>query len=269
MALLRFKYDQFSQNGEDGILARIFDLIGSESKTCCEFGAWDGVHFSNTRRLLLAGWSGLLVESDLQRFRQLENAYAGNENVKCSLQMIQSADDLELALSQNGFPAPLDLLVVDIDGLDYYIFKKLRVHPRVICIEVNAGHSPESRALLEHDVAARSIGQPLSAFCDAGRELGYRMICFNANAFFLRNDITHPLLPEIDPIEAYAEYLEALDKKGRRWMYLVNRGLVPPFFKFANEYLSADRLGLGTVERAAAIARGFLTLPRGLLSLRS
>jgi hypothetical protein len=100
----------------------------------------------------------------------------------------------------------------------------------------------------------------------ASKRLEYRLICFNANAFFLRNDITNPALVEVDPIEAYGEFLARLDKKGRRWMYLVNKGLVPPYFRFRNEYLSADRLGFGILERSAALARSLLSLPRGLLS---
>ena len=265
MGLLSFKMDQFSQNGEDGIIERIFHLIGTDARTCCEFGAWDGVHLSNTRRLFLTGWSGLLIEADPRRFKKLRNNYSANEKVKYLCKSIDGADDLEEALSQNGFMAPLDILVIDIDGLDYYILEGLKIRPRVICVEVNAGHSPESEAMLPRDLAANGIGQPLAAFHRLCKHLGYTLICFNANAFLLRADIKHPLLPELDPISAYAEYVSSLDKSGRRWMYLANRGLVPPFFQFRNDYLSASRLGLGAVDRSAAIARSMLLRTRGLL----
>ena len=43
--LLDYKSDLYSQNGEDGIIAAIFDMIGTTTKTCCEFGAWDEVSF--------------------------------------------------------------------------------------------------------------------------------------------------------------------------------------------------------------------------------
>ena len=36
MGLLDFKENVFSQNGEDGILRRIFDLIGTEQRSCCD-----------------------------------------------------------------------------------------------------------------------------------------------------------------------------------------------------------------------------------------
>jgi len=58
--LLEYKKNIFSQNGEDGIIEKIFDLIGTRNKVCCEFGAWDGIHFCNIRNLIInKGWHGV------------------------------------------------------------------------------------------------------------------------------------------------------------------------------------------------------------------
>jgi hypothetical protein len=256
MSLLAFSYNQFSQNGEDGILERIFSLIGIESKTCCEFGAWDGIHFSNTRRLLLSGWSGLLIEEDSARFKQLQANYQNCHYVRTLCRNVSERDDLGAILESVGLRCDLDLLVVDIDGLDYYVLEKLTCRPRVICIEVNAGHSPEAEALLPRDIAARNVGQPLCAFCRVASSLGYRLVAYNANAFFLREDVYDPELPIRTPSEAYQEYLAYLLPAERRWMYLVNRGLVPPFFRYRNPYLSAKHLRLGPVVASATLSMG-------------
>jgi hypothetical protein len=48
--LLDFNRNLFSQNGEDGVIERILNIVGQGGRTCCEFGASDGVHLSNTRR---------------------------------------------------------------------------------------------------------------------------------------------------------------------------------------------------------------------------
>ena len=40
-----------SENGEDGIVQKIFSDIGLGGKFYVEFGAWDGVHLSNTCNL--------------------------------------------------------------------------------------------------------------------------------------------------------------------------------------------------------------------------
>ena len=57
----------FSQFGEDGIIARIFEIIGLQSKACIEFGAWDGFHMSNTANLWTKGWKGVLIEGHAGR----------------------------------------------------------------------------------------------------------------------------------------------------------------------------------------------------------
>ncbi len=43
----------YSQGGEDGVLAHIFECIGKTNRTFVEFGAWDGRHMSNTALLRL------------------------------------------------------------------------------------------------------------------------------------------------------------------------------------------------------------------------
>ena len=69
--LLSHARNEFSQNGEDGVLARLLDLTGPGHRTCCEFGAWDGIHFSNTRALVLKGWRGIFIEGDPGKFAAL------------------------------------------------------------------------------------------------------------------------------------------------------------------------------------------------------
>ena len=69
-----FKRDVFSQNGEDGVLEAILDLIPKQDlrKLVVEFGAWDGINFSNTYNLILNhGFSAILIESNKQRFKEL------------------------------------------------------------------------------------------------------------------------------------------------------------------------------------------------------
>ena len=92
-----------SQNGEDGIIARIFDLLPHEDRrVCVDVGAWDGTHLSNTYSLLVvnsddddgervnvndektAKWSGVLIEADRQRFEQLKAIHERLGNV-CGL----------------------------------------------------------------------------------------------------------------------------------------------------------------------------------------
>lgn len=46
-----YKFIKHSQFGEDGIIQKIFEIIGTKSKFCIEFGGYDGITMSNTAYL--------------------------------------------------------------------------------------------------------------------------------------------------------------------------------------------------------------------------
>ena len=50
----KYKKNFYSQNGEDGIVLEILKRLklNLRNKWCCEFGAWDGIHGSNTFNLI-------------------------------------------------------------------------------------------------------------------------------------------------------------------------------------------------------------------------
>ena len=74
MSLLKYKKNNFSQNGEDGIIEEIINRLGKNSdKSFCEFGAWDGIYLSNCYNLLLnASFKGLLIEGNKNKFIDLK-----------------------------------------------------------------------------------------------------------------------------------------------------------------------------------------------------
>jgi len=255
MNLLTFKKNVFSQNGEDGVIDQIFELIGPGNKACCEFGAWDGIHFSNTRNLILSGWTGIMIEGDGPRFKDLVKTYGDNDNVHCINRFVDddknslSAMAQELGLSQ--LLDNLDFLSIDIDGLDYEIFEGLDIFPRVICIEVNAGHSPATCEFVERDIAKNNVGQPLYYFTEVARKKGYKLLCYSGNAFYIREDVREKYkLPEISNEEAYKEFLDSLDDKEREWLFLVNKALVEPYHKYDNPYLSGKSLEIESARMA-------------------
>jgi hypothetical protein len=268
--LLDHAHDVHSQNGEDGIIARIFELVGPEFRQCCEFGAWDGIHFSNTRALLAGGWGGVQIEADGERFAELAQLYADRDDVFTLNELVSTSDGgLRALLEKHGCPLDFDLLSIDIDGLDYEVLGSLGLSPRVVCVEVNAGHDPASREAVPLDVAAGNVGQPLSRFVDLAGELGYRLVGYNGNAFFLRADLGHEGdLPTLTPTDAYEQFAGRLGLEQRLWLYRVNLGLAPPHHRYHNPRLSRRSLGLGLRDAAAAIAAGSVSRASSAVSRR-
>jgi hypothetical protein len=80
--LLAFARNVVSQTGEDGILEKIFEVMGIALGWCVEFGAWDGKHLSNTYNLIANhGWSGVLIEADKKKYQELQSTYCDAPHV--------------------------------------------------------------------------------------------------------------------------------------------------------------------------------------------
>lgn len=134
-----FSYNRYSQFGEDGIIEKIFEIIGTTSKLCIEFGANDGFSCSNTALLWQQkGWRAVLIETDSQLFAKCLNNTHGY-NCLCINTHVghDEHNSLEFILSKHNIQQPIDLLSIDIDGNDYYIFEKLTLKPRLIICEFN------------------------------------------------------------------------------------------------------------------------------------
>jgi hypothetical protein len=261
--------NKYSQNGEDGIIEKFFEEIPAVSRSCCEFGAWDGLNLSNCRKLIEEGWSAVMIEGDSGRYKALVENYRSNSEVKCVNRFVDAgANSLKSILNEFGVDS-LDFLSVDIDGLDYEIFESLDLRPAVTCIEVNAGHDPLSRVRIPAEISAHNVGQPLGLFYDLAKKHGYDLVCYNGNAFFVRSDLRKGSnIPALEPSDAYSQFLNWLPSNGRQYLYLVNLGVVFPFHQFNNTNLSRVALGLGKATSILLVIRwGARSLASKCLSL--
>lgn len=139
-------FNHTSQFGEDGIIEAIFERIGTTNKYVVDVGAGDGLMFSNSRWLIEQGWSAALFECDESRWKQcVENSGRFWEEVSCTWVAIESAGEnsLDSRLSRLHAPTEPDLLSLDIDGQDYWVFNSLlKYKPRVVVIEYDPNVDP-------------------------------------------------------------------------------------------------------------------------------
>ncbi len=212
----------YSQGGEDGVLARIFECIGVTNRHFVEFGAWDGETLSNTAHLRIdRGWSGLLMEGDPERTNDLIH----HEFV--------TAENVDTLFAKYDVPTVFDLLSIDIDGNDYWVWKALESFaPRVVVIEYNVFFGIQVSKTIpydaEHSWEKNSMyhGASLAALYKLGRQKGYSLVhtdSYAPNAIFVL-DSELPAEVIARPIEEVAswswdeECAEPPIPAGRSWL---------------------------------------------------
>lgn len=191
--MLKHRFNVFSQFGEDGIIEYLFDKINvSDGGTCCEFGAWDGKHLSNTFRLVKErNFRALYIEGDVDKYNDLLETCKEFPNITPHCEMV--SDNLDEIFKKTKFPFDIDLLSIDIDSIDYEVWKNtLIVNPKIVIIEPNG--SIPSWVKIPY---TRENGASYFSLEELGKEKGYTLVCNTGNLIFVRNDLINESI-EID-----------------------------------------------------------------------
>lgn len=195
----RFAHKAYSQNGEDGMIAEIFRRIGTTQRFFVEFGSGDGAE-NNTRLLLLLGWQGAWLDAgneSVERARQREAAIVQEGRLQIGKAFV-SAESIEELLKTYQVPPELDLLSIDIDRNDFYVWKAITSYrPRVVIIEYNGIFPPQTDWVIDYDAdstwdGTSQFGASLKALERLACEKGYALVGCNlagVNAFFVREDL--------------------------------------------------------------------------------
>lgn len=228
-----------SENGEDGVLETIFERIGTSNKWCCEFGALDGLAASNTWNLIHNhGWHGVLIEGDSQRFKRLLAAAPSIGEVDPIHAYVETEgpNSLDSLLAQRKAPVDIDLLSIDIDNDDYFVWQAMRsFKPRVVVIEVNSQWPAKAVKVPVpgYHRFTYHTGASIRAMVELAKSKGYELAIHTGNGIFVRQDLA-PVLG-IDP----AGWEELFDPSWLR----VNRPFREKFEERARDTL---RILLGT-----------------------
>ncbi len=141
----------FSQFGEDGVIEEIFEIIEPTHDYVVEFGAHNGVRNSNARNLIVNhGWKSLLIEGEERLAKALHDTYEKVAGVK-TLQAWVWPGNVEILFEEAGVPKDFDLLVIDIDSNDYYVWRAIHeFRPKVVMIECNPAYPPPQLMVVDY-----------------------------------------------------------------------------------------------------------------------
>ncbi len=185
--LSQYEKKVYSQNGEDGVIEKIFELIGTSSGYYVEFGVGNGSECNTQYMRTQYGWTGIMMDSCYE-----------NTNIPLYKERI-TAENITSLFQKYQVPAEFDLLSIDIDSNDFYVWNAIcqSYRPRVVVIEYNAAHLPhEDKVILynpEHSWDGTDyFGASILAYYKLGRKYGYSLVYADSqgvNLFFIRDDL--------------------------------------------------------------------------------
>lgn len=235
--LNRYRLQVYSQNGEDGIIQEIFRRVGTVNKFFVEIGVGNGLE-NNTTNLLLNGWQGMWIEKDEKHIAKIMEKFwflIEKKRLLINHKFI-TAENVELALDRIILPRDFDLLSIDVDGMDYWIWKAVkRYEPRVVAIEYNSGFPPPTKWVIKYDSnfvgehGTMCHGASLTSLELLGNEKGYGLVACDVtgnNCFFVRKDL---LLDRFDMPLTAENYYEP-----PRFYLAMRTGHTRDFIEFEN-----------------------------------
>jgi hypothetical protein len=189
MRLSEYRANEYSQNGEDGVLAKLFETLGVSLGYFVEFGAWDGRKLSNTYALFEKGWHGCYIEGDEIRFRALcRNVADPSVSKVCRFVSVTGPDSLDVILDGIGAPLQFDLLSIDIDSDDLAVWRSVQRH-RAKCVVIEHNYTIPFDCEFENP-PGRSWGNSALSIVRFAGTIRYALVCVtDTNLVFVEESV--------------------------------------------------------------------------------
>jgi hypothetical protein len=198
--LIAFGRKYFSQNDEDGIIDEILRRIKIRRPGFfVEIGVGTGVE-NNTVYRLLQGWHGAWIEANSRSCSSIRKNFATfiDRDELILKNAFVSKENGTAIFEELKVPTEFELLSIDVDGNDYYIWNTImRWSPKIVVIEYNAAFGPSVPLVATYDPGfvwdgTNYFGASLKALELLGSEYGYMLVGCNfagTNAFFVRKEL--------------------------------------------------------------------------------
>jgi len=248
--LNKYQTKTLSQWGQDGVLDKIFELIGTTNKYFVEFGSsGNDSGMGNTAQLRKKGFDGLLMDGSERPYNQ----DVDGKKYDVKIEFVSSSNINELFAKYN-VPEEFDFLSIDIDGQDFHVWNAInqKYKPRVVAIEMNYHIEPGlDKVMIKYDNyqwdCSQFCGASVTALKKLGNAKGYSLVatCMS-DAIFVRNDLLcrdNKILfmninNEFELIKLNTDVENENVKQNVNRDFRDNKLYVHPIFRRSDEYIS-------------------------------
>ena len=228
-SLASAEFKVFSQFGDDGIIQYLIAHVPLRARRFVELGVED-YREANTRLLLLKdNWSGLVVDANAKHVQRIRKAPLYWRHDLTAVAAFLTVENVNKILAHADYARDVDLLSIDIDGNDYWIWQALdSIQPVAIVVEYNSSFGAAATVTVPYDANFRRFdahysglywGASLRALVELGEDKGYAFVGCNSagnNAYFVKHDAVGQL--PVQTVEAgfvSARFRESRDRRGK------------------------------------------------------
>lgn len=219
--LKEVEFSVFSQWGDDGIINWLIQNIPIKNKVFLEIGTEDYIE-SNTRFLLkYRNWNGYIIEGNKDHVKNIKKQTVHWKYDLNVCQKFITKENINNTIKSLNLKSEIGLLSLDIDGIDYWILKKLpEKFSKIAVIEYNANFGSELEISVpnipnfnrtDYHHSNLCFGASLKAIINLMKSKGYTFIGTNkscVNAFFILDEEVKNLgvkLPKIEDLKKYTD----------------------------------------------------------------
>lgn len=191
-----FRYNIYTQDGDDGIIEFILKKVPNIPKYVVDIGANDGETHSNSRLLIHKyGFGGLLIEPFADAHNKLKNLYKNEEKITISNMAVGEFKKEAGSINWHGHFQDLEMPIVNVN--DFFESQNIPTGIGFLSIDID-GHDNEVLAVLDwrqyspYFVIAEidsSSDKNLQDQINIMDRAGYYPLLHIGNVFYCRKDL--------------------------------------------------------------------------------
>jgi hypothetical protein len=140
-----WEFSGFSQFGEDGVIDYLCSKLLKNNRFFFEIGSSDGLQNCSTWLALGRSYSGIMVDGDsvaIRKCKEMIDERVWNVHV---IERMVDQENVSALMKMCPYKDP-DVFIIDIDGIDYYVFRRileLGFRPKIVVAEYNSVFGPD------------------------------------------------------------------------------------------------------------------------------